>query len=206
MKFRKLATSMLLGLVTASSAYAANSLTFQGVTFNSYAVDSDTLELTILNATHATGDWAGVGFIKAFEIKNITTSGDVTDAAMVSGPGLGDHTVTVVDSVEGSVTGSVLGCKVGSSDLTNGACFAFNSPLALSNSMTWRLDFVGPLNFSLPHLKLEFMKNASDTRKTGSLLSMGLPAVPTPVPEPETYAMLLAGLGLLGTFAKRRKV
>ena len=27
-----------------------------------------------------------------------------------------------------------------------------------------------------------------------------------PVPEPETYAMLLAGLGLIGTVVKRRKV
>lgn len=27
-----------------------------------------------------------------------------------------------------------------------------------------------------------------------------------PVPEPETYAMLLAGLGLMGTIARRRKV
>jgi hypothetical protein len=26
-----------------------------------------------------------------------------------------------------------------------------------------------------------------------------------PVPEPETYAMLLAGLGLMGAIAKRRK-
>jgi hypothetical protein len=27
----------------------------------------------------------------------------------------------------------------------------------------------------------------------------------TAVPEPETYAMLLAGLGLMGTIARRRK-
>lgn len=29
--------------------------------------------------------------------------------------------------------------------------------------------------------------------------------VPTPIPEPETYAMMLAGLGLLGFTAKRKK-
>jgi hypothetical protein len=28
----------------------------------------------------------------------------------------------------------------------------------------------------------------------------------TPVPEPETYAMLLAGLGLIGFTASRRRV
>ena len=28
---------------------------------------------------------------------------------------------------------------------------------------------------------------------------------PAPVPEPETYAMMLAGLGMLGFAAKRRK-
>jgi len=28
----------------------------------------------------------------------------------------------------------------------------------------------------------------------------------TAVPEPETYAMMLAGLGLIGTIARRRKV
>jgi hypothetical protein len=30
--------------------------------------------------------------------------------------------------------------------------------------------------------------------------------VPTPIPEPETYAMMLAGLGMLGFTAKRRKL
>lgn len=34
------------------------------------------------------------------------------------------------------------------------------------------------------------------------LLSFG---TPLPIPEPETYTMLLAGLGLLGFMARRRK-
>ena len=32
-----------------------------------------------------------------------------------------------------------------------------------------------------------------------------LKIVSTPVPEPETYAMLLAGLGLIGAVARRRQ-
>jgi hypothetical protein len=35
--------------------------------------------------------------------------------------------------------------------------------------------------------------------------SYGVAAVLTPVPEPETYAMMLAGLGLMGFIARRRK-
>jgi hypothetical protein len=37
------------------------------------------------------------------------------------------------------------------------------------------------------------------------LAEKGTFAVTSPVPEPETYAMLLAGLGLMGTIALRRK-
>jgi type VI secretion system secreted protein Hcp len=35
--------------------------------------------------------------------------------------------------------------------------------------------------------------------------AVALDAIPSPVPEPETYAMLLAGLGLLGCVVRRRK-
>ena len=48
----------------------------------------------------------------------------------------------------------------------------------------------------------------TDGRKVGSLVSEGLtqtdPPAP-PVPEPETYAMFLAGLGILGAIGRRRK-
>ena len=44
---------------------------------------------------------------------------------------------------------------------------------------------------------------ASDGAESFFLVSAGGP--PTSVPEPETYAMLLAGLGLMGFIARRRK-
>jgi hypothetical protein len=36
-------------------------------------------------------------------------------------------------------------------------------------------------------------------------ISLSVNSVAAPVPEPETYAMMLAGLGLLGVFARRKK-
>ena len=45
----------------------------------------------------------------------------------------------------------------------------------------------------------------SGSKLNYTLTSNILPTVPAPVPEPETYAMLLAGLGLMGAIAKRRK-
>jgi hypothetical protein len=44
---------------------------------------------------------------------------------------------------------------------------------------------------------------ASDGAESFFLVSAGGP--PTAIPEPETYAMLLAGLGLMGFIARRRK-
>lgn len=189
----KVSLFTVFGLLAATSAFAANSLTFQGVTFNTWAVDADTLGLSIVNATSATGDWTGIKFLKAFEIKDIVTGGEVASAT-ISGPGAFSASVTKGLAASGCTTGG-----------TKGACFTSTSALAMSNSMSWTIDFTttsGTLNFAAPHLKVEFLTAATDKNKTGDLLSQTIPAVP----EPETYAMLLAGLGLMGTIARRRKI
>ncbi len=41
--------------------------------------------------------------------------------------------------------------------------------------------------------------------EVGMMRDLGYSAV-TPVPEPETYAMMLVGLGLIGAIARRRKL
>ena len=192
MNFKQSALALVLGTMAATSAFAANSLTFQGVTFNTWAVDSDTLGLSILNADSATGNWTGIQFLKAFEIKNIVTGGEIASAT-ISGPGA--FTASVTNGL------AAFGCTTGG---TAGACFTSSPALALSNSMTWTMDFTatagGTLNFAAPHLKVEFLTQATDRNATGNLLSQTIPAVP----EPETYAMLLAGLGLMGAIARRR--
>ena len=193
MKLRKL---VLLPAAAAAIAFGtsaiANSLTFQGVTFETQAVDADTLQLSILNATSATGDWTGVDFLKAFEIKDI---GNITFAQVVSGPG--NWTADVNHGLNAN-----LGCQSGN---TNGSCFVVNPVIALTDSMIWNIDLQGTdLHFDSPHLKVQFLTGASATDKTGSLLSQAIPGVPA-IPEPETYAMMLAGLGLLGFVARRRR-
>lgn len=190
MKIGAISAAMLavLSLAALPAVAASNSLTFQGVTFNTDAVDADTLKLEIVNATSATGNWAGVNWLRAFEIKDI---GNVTAASIVSGPG--SFAADVAHGLSANV-----GCQTGG---TNGACFT-GSPIALTNSMTWVIDFTGTgLTFAAPHLKVQFLQDASQTQATGNLLSQTIP----PVPEPETYAMMLAGMGLVGVIARRRR-
>lgn len=194
MKMKKSIAAAALGLMSVVTAHA-NSLTFQGVTFNTWAIDSDTLGLSILNATHATGNWSGVNFLNAFEIKNV---GNVASASITSGPG------SFASNVNNGISNAA-GCTSGG---TPGACFFSLPPVALTDSMTWSIDFAAAsgsaINFQLPHLKVQFLVNANDTRAKGDLLSRDIPV--SAVPEPETYAMMLAGLGLIGTIVRRRKI
>ena len=49
-------------------------------------------------------------------------------------------------------------------------------------------------------------KNTGSLALAGVYFSAATAGPVTPVPEPETYAMLLAGLGLVGTMVRRRKI
>ena len=182
---RTLVSAALAAAAFAASPAGANSLTYQGVTFETMALDADTLQLSVLNATSATGDWTGINYLKAFELKDI---GNVTGATLAG------WSVSVDNGL------AAFGCTTGG---TNGACFSSTPAASLTNNMVYTIDFTGTnLNFSAPHLKVEFLTGLNDTQKTGDLLSQ---TIPTAVPEPETYALMMAGLGAMGFVARRRK-
>jgi len=182
---RTLVSAALAAAAFAASPAGANTLTYQSVTFETMALDADTLQLSVLNATSATGDWTGINYLKAFELKEI---GNVTGATLAG------WSVSVDNGL------AAFGCTTGG---TNGACFTSAPAASLTNSMVYTIDFTGTnLNFSAPHLKVEFLTGLNDTQKTGDLLSQ---TIPTAVPEPETYALMMAGLGAMGFVARRRK-
>ena len=182
---RTLVSAAIAAAAFAASPAGANSLTYQGVTFETMALDADTLQLSVLNATSATGDWTGINYLKAFELKDI---GNVTGATLAG------WSVSVDNGL------AAFGCTTGG---TNGACFTSAPAASLTNSMVYTIDFTGTnLDFSAPHLKVEFLTGLNDVQKTGDLLSQ---TIPTAVPEPETYALMMAGLGAMGFVARPRK-
>ncbi len=186
----KLSRTLLAAAIAACAFTAtpagANTLTYQGVTFQTMAVDADTLQLSILNATNATGNWTGINYLKAFELKDI---GNVTGATLAGWS----------TSVDNGL--AAFGCTTGG---TTGACFTSSPPATLTNNLVYTIDFTGTnLDFSTPHLKVMFLTGINDSQKTGDLLSQTIPMAP--IPEPETYALMMAGLGAMGFVTRRRK-
>jgi hypothetical protein len=187
---RSIALAVAMLAATGAAGAADNtSLTFQGVTFETAALDSDTLQLTITNALNATGDWAGIQFLKSFEIKGI---GNVAAAGLAGWSTTVDHGL------------GANGCLSGN---TTGACFTSTPAFALSNNMVLTIDFMAAANtaldFTSPHLKVEFLSSLNG-RKVGDLMGKDLLPVQS-VPEPETYALMLAGLAAVGFMARRRR-
>lgn len=171
--------------VAASSQ--AGSLTYQGVTFTStWSGNLLTLEI---DAAKRSGDWLEATSIGALQLKDLGSFSDVT---LVSAPGLATN--WTLSSNELNANGCAGGSHAGRS-----LCFS-GERVALADNMVFQFSFSGGApEPEAPHLKVNFFGEGE--RKVGSLLSQAI----APVPEPQTYAMMLGGLGLVGWMARRKR-
>jgi hypothetical protein len=111
--------------------------------------------------------------------------------------------------------GQAAGTAIAGFNPTNGALTAFFTAGSIWNITTNTLLAPGAGSFSGGLYNIQFTLpgalNPSDTyalRLTGTTLASGGSYAGsinvTPVPEPESYALFLAGLGLMGFIARRR--
>jgi hypothetical protein len=186
---RKTLLSTLLAAGAIASAQAGT-LEYQGVSFTSSWTDNVlTLEI---DAAHRTGDWTNATTIGALQLKDL---GNFDSVSLLSAPGGAAN--WTLSSNELNANGCGGGAHVGAS-----LCFS-GDHVALSDDMVFKFTFNGgATDFSSPHVKVNLF-NGDGGRKVGSLLSENIPL--QPVPEPQTYAMMLGGLGLMGLMAMRRK-
>jgi hypothetical protein len=186
-------------LVFSSLGASADSIEFQNVTFSftdlgSPAAGQRELQLEIVNADNATGDWTGINFLQAFAIKP-----DNNTYTSASTPGWS----FILSNIN---NGQPLGCA-GSADTSGFFCFYQpTDPFPISHDMTFDITFSGGNGglINVAHLMVDFFIDADQTKSTGSLLSQDI-VVPGPIVGAGLPGLIFACGGLLGLARHRRR-
>jgi hypothetical protein len=188
-RIRTTLLAALLGAGALASAQAGT-IDYQGVDFTS-SLSGNVLTLEI-DAANPTGSWANAASLGALQLKDL---GSFDNVSLTAAPG--GATNWSLSSNELNANGCSGGGHAGASLCYSGA------HVALADDMVFQFTFSGG-NFdpTSPQLKVN-MFGADGDKKVGSL--MGEHLVVSAVPEPQTYALMLGGLGLLGVMARRKR-
>ena len=158
---RSLITAGAIALATAAPLAHAGigdvySATFQGITFTFTQTDTDTLTFNI--AGTPAGNWAGLTYLGAFDIKadSLGLSANSGDYGTANGPGAIDLLSANKQLSASGPTGSTY-CA--GSGLGNSFCFNLSPDLAIGPTpidLTYTIDFSKSLNIAStgPHLQI----------------------------------------------------
>ncbi len=202
--FKFLQTAVIAATLAFSGAAHATTTTYD---FGSYltgwsgSAPSDFATLTA-NDTDGSGTWNFMLTLNS-SFDSFASSAFIGSLGFAFNPDAdGRYTTTLIDS-------NIDNATVGFTTAGGFTGFDFQSTFSSRNSNDSRLDapsewiswsVAGLSDKSLSGLYLHVQglgTNGEDSAKYGTSVS--------PVPEPETYAMMLAGLGLMGFAARRRK-
>jgi hypothetical protein len=163
----------------------------------------DTSVLTInSNPNNVHGSWASFGALEGSNmlIVNGGTNGSsnlVWSQTLNLGAGSYDFSAAAASTYSGNPSNIVFVATIGGADYTLGG--------VQLGSTTGQWDAItGTLNLqSATSVQIKLLNNSTDY--SGNDFAVDQISLTSAVPEPETYAMLLAGLGLVGFAARRRK-
>ena len=205
----KLSSFVTLLLFAMGSQVATAATSFQGTIWTlSYSgsplPDSDPLSETyrvLLNVN--TSGYTGTGsFLDQVALK---VSSSLKSVSLFSAPGLTSDWVLLGGGINArgcSGSGSGFECANSASTLNAGK----GVPVPVGSNYQWTFDLKmanGALFTGIDEASVKGRFVNTLGVKVGGLVSENV-TLTSPVPEPENYAMLLAGLGVVGLIARRR--